>query len=366
MIQRRDNFLKFQVSYYPSKVLIPILNLFQSTGSPIDPTCWNIVTEERNTFCLMARDTNVYTLNQGQSVCGLTTNLFEKPFQSIDFISVSQNQLFVSLYTNNGLIWMGTADLKTKFFEFDTGRGKERPTQIEWIPDCENSRQSDAIAITYNSLLLIVNTRGDQVEYSYEPVIQLIPEIDGVRIITNSTHELLQKVPRCVNNIFAIHSQEPSSFLLEANKKYEEKSHRSDDYLSLFRGRMSEAVQDCIEAAKYEFDPETQKRLMKTAYFGKGFITGHNPDEYVKSCRIIRVLNTLREEKISMPLTCNQFHKLGHDVVIARLVFRKHYAVAIQVAKHLKLPEQRILEHWAIYKVEHDKSEYFFLQIILV
>lgn len=274
---------------------------------------------------------------------------------------MAHNQKLISLYTNNGLVWIGTADMKTKLCEFDTGRDKERPKQIEWIPDSEPNKQSDAIAIIYNSLLLIINTKGDQVEFGYEPSIKLVPEIDGVRIITNTTHEMLQKVPKCVSNIFAINSQEPSSFLFEANKKYEEKSHKSDEYISLFRDHMEQAVDECIEAAGYEFDPDTQKNLMKTAYFGKGFIAGHNPDKYVRMCRTIRVLNTLRDEKISMPLTYNQFNQLQASLIIARLVFRKHYAIAIQIAKHLKLPEHKILEHWAMYKVEHDKSEFYVL-----
>lgn len=46
------------------------------------------------------------------------------------------------------------------------------------------------------------------------------------------------------------------------------------------------------------------------------------------------------------------------NVILDRLVFRKHYGLAIHIAKHLKLPESRILEHWAFHKVIHDKSEH--------
>lgn len=45
-------------------------------------------------------------------------------------------------------------------------------------------------------------------------------------------------------------------------------------------------------------------------------------------------------------------------MILDRLVFRKHYGLAIQIAKHLKLPESRILEHWAFNKVTYDKSKY--------
>lgn len=46
-------------------------------------------------------------------------------------------------------------------------------------------------------------------------------------------------------------------------------------------------------------------------------------------------------------------------------MFRKHYGLAIQIAKHLKLPESRILEHWAFHKVTYDKSMQIFYQQII-
>ncbi|XP_055381224.1 vacuolar protein sorting-associated protein 16 homolog [Condylostylus longicornis] len=324
--------------------------------SAVDPTWWEIVSEERNTFCLVAREKELLKLVRGQTACNTYVTLFEKPFKSIILMSTSFNHRYLAIYTNNGIIWLGTTDLKTKFCEFDTGRS-ERPKQIEWILDPENCRQSDAVIISYSSLLLIVNTNGDQTTFMYDPATFLIPELDGIRILTYTSHELIQKVPTCVSNIFAINSQQPASFLFEAHKKFLEKSHQSDEYLNLIRNKFVEAVDECIEAAGYEFDPETQKVLIKAAYFGKGFIPSHNPDSYMAVCRILRVLNNLRHPKIGMPLTYQQFCNLKADVVLDRLVFRKHYAIAVHVAKHLKLPESRILEHWAFHKIQYDNDD---------
>lgn len=59
---------------------------------------------------------------------------------------------------------------------------------------------------------------------------------------------------------------------------------------------------------------------------------------------------------ILFPLSISRFNRLKPHVALDRLVFRKHYGLAIQIAKHLKLPESRILEHWAFHKVTYDKS----------
>lgn len=100
--------------------------------SKIDLTCWQTITEERNTYCLIAREKELYKILQGENVYSMQTVSFEKEFKSIIAMSISYNHKFLALYTNNGIIWMGTSDLQTKYCEFDTGR-KEKPKQIEWF-----------------------------------------------------------------------------------------------------------------------------------------------------------------------------------------------------------------------------------------
>lgn len=100
--------------------------------SILDPTCWTIVTEERNTYCLIAREHELFKLRQGDSVCTIQNVSFEKEYKSIIAMAVSYNNKYLALYTNNGIIWMGSSDLKTKYCEFDTSQQK-RPTQIEWF-----------------------------------------------------------------------------------------------------------------------------------------------------------------------------------------------------------------------------------------
>lgn len=72
-------------------------------------------------------------------------------------------------------------------------------------------------------------------------------------------------------------------------------------------------------------------------------------------CRLLRVLNSVRDEKVGLPLTYLQVQKLTHKVLLDRLVVRKHYYLAICAAKYLQLPENegtsRILSHWAENKV---------------
>lgn len=75
----------------------------------------------------------------------------------------------------------------------------------------------------------------------------------------------------------------------------------------MVKNQLSVAVQQCIDAAAFEFDPEIQKMLIRAAQFGKGFVPDHVPDHYVHTCRWLRVLNAVRDPKVAIPLTYLQY-----------------------------------------------------------
>lgn len=279
-------------------------------------------------------------------------------------MSVSFNNRHVAMCSNTGFLWMGSSDLRKKYCEFNTGR-TEMPKQIEWCIDADDPMKAEAVLLTYPSVLMIVAINGDSNIYTYDhPAIFLIPEMDGVRVLTKEAHEIVQKVPKCVFNIFGIGVTEASSFLFEAHKKFCERSHQADEYLSLIMDKINIAVDECIKAANFEFDTETQKSLIRAAHFGKGFIANHKPDEYIRVCKILRVLNAVRVNEIGIPLTFAQFYHLTPAVLIDRLVFRKQYGLAIQIAKHLNLSESRIMEHWAYHKIMYENNDNEIIQKI--
>lgn len=329
----------------------------------MDPASWSVIIEDRKTTCLITREQEIFKVKQDENICTAIGISFDADFKAIRLMSVSFNSRHIAMCSNSGSIWMGTSDLKTKYCEFNTGR-TEMPKQIEWCIDADNPLKAEAIVVTYPSILLIVGINGDSNIYTYDPAIFLIPEMDGVRVLTNNYHELIQKVPKCVSNIFGISISEPSSFLFESHRKFCERSHQSDEYLCLILDKIDIAVSECIEAAGFELDTDTQKSLIRAAHFGKGFIKAHKPDEYIRICSIVRVLNALRTEDVGIPLTIGQFLHLTPTVVLDRLVFRKHYGLAIEIAKHLNLSESRILEHWAHHKIMYEKNDSDIIQKI--
>lgn len=332
--------------------------------SALDPSSWMVTIENRKTIALIARDRELFKVKQDDNICTAIGITFDHDYASIRLMSVSFNNRHIAICTNTGILWMGSSDLKKKYCEFNTGR-TEMPRQIEWCIDPEDHLEAEAVILTYPSILLIVATNGESNIYTYDSAgIHLIPEMDGVRVLTKESHEFVQKVPKCVYNVFKIAITEPSSFLFEAHRKFCERSHQADEYLSMITDKIDVAVDECVKAAGHEFDAETQKSLIRAAHFGKGFVANYNPDNYIRVCKILRVLNAVRVKDIGIPLTMAQFYHLTPAVLIDRLVFRKHYGLAIEIARHLNLSECRIMEHWAYHKIMYENNDTEIIQKI--
>ncbi|EFA13302.2 Vacuolar protein sorting-associated protein 16 homolog-like Protein [Tribolium castaneum] len=324
--------------------------------SNLHPTSWVVISEDPHTEVLIAREKELFRLKQDEH----HTSLMLEPdisnkYSSILEMAVSFNARHVALFTDSGYLWLGSSNLRTKYCEIDTNI-IHKPKQLVW---CGN--ESVVAYWERDNSLLIVGKHGQKMMYTYDSSVHLSPEIDGVRIISNTQHELLQKVPDVVQKIFRINSTDLGSFLLEASKHYQKRSHRANEYICLVKQDLAKAVDQCINAVGYEFDPEVQKMLIRAAQFGKCFIAYMNSDKYVNIIRLLRVLNAVRDPKIGIPLTFTQLQFLGQKVLLDRLITRKEYFLALQIAKYLKMPEEEgtshILVHWAKYKVGQSHLE---------
>ncbi|XP_064428982.1 vacuolar protein sorting-associated protein 16 homolog isoform X5 [Mirounga angustirostris] len=224
---------------------------------------------------------------------------------------------------------------------------------------CSRPRSKErAVVVAWERRLMVVGDAPESIQFVLDEDSYLVPELDGVRIFSCSTHEFLHEVPVASEEIFKIASMAPGALLLEAQKEYEKESQKADEYLREIQelGQLTQAVQQCIEAAGHEHRPDMQKSLLRAASFGKCFLDRFPPDSFVRMCQDLRVLNAIRDYHIGIPLTYSQYKQLTIQVLLDRLVLRRLYPLAIQICEYLRLPEvqgvSRILAHWACYKVQ--------------
>lgn len=316
------------------------------------PSCWTTLCHDRVPHILLAVGPDLYLLDH--ATCSAVTPAGLAPgVSSFLQMAVSFTYRYLALFTDTGYIWMGTASLKEKLCEFNCNI-RAPPKQMVW---CSRPRSKErAVVVAWERRLMVVGNAPESIQFVLDEDSYLVPELDGVRIFSRSTHEFLHEVPVASEEIFKIASMAPGALLLEAQKEYEKESQKADEYLREIQelGQLIQAVQQCIEAAGHEHQPDMQKSLLRAASFGKCFLDRFPPDSFVHMCQDLRVLNAIRDYHIGIPLTYTQYKQLTIQVLLDRLVLRRLYPLAIQICEYLRLPEvqgvSRILAHWACYK----------------
>jgi vacuolar protein sorting-associated protein 16 len=83
----------------------------------------------------------------------------------------------------------------------------------------------------------------------------------------------------------------------------------------------------------------------------------YSSDDFVEMCESLRVLNAVREYRVGLPMSYEQYLRLGSERVISRLTNRHQYLLAIKVSEYLHLPANKIYVHWASQKVKTTSSD---------
>ncbi|KAK2873738.1 hypothetical protein FQN49_002117 [Arthroderma sp. PD_2] len=302
---------------------------------------WSLIppsyTLSRSVEVLLAIDKTIYVVDAADSEDRMLQN---GPFKHV---SVSPNGLFVALFTGDGKVWVVSSDFQNKFSEYDS-KAKTPPSSVTW---CGN----DAVVLAWEDEVHMVGPNGAAARYFYEGQVHIIPDIDGIRILTNDVCEFLHKVPDVTEEVFRLGSSAPASVLLDSVEQLEKKSPAADENIQRIRANLVEAVDTCVKAAGYEFNSYWQKQLLKAASFGKSILELYNSDEFVDMCEKLRVLNAVRDYKIGLPISYEQYIRLTPEKLIERLINRHEYLLAIRVSEYLHLPADKVFVHWAIQKV---------------
>ncbi|XP_052092868.1 vacuolar protein sorting-associated protein 16 homolog isoform X1 [Mytilus californianus] len=329
-----------------------IRRLAEVPGLQTAPSSWTIINLDRQSRALVAKGKELYLIDHGGQFQYQSPQISAEVNEYV-MMSVSYSNKYLAMFTDSGVIWIGSSDLQKCYCEFNT-KSPQCPQQLAWCG-------SGAVVAMWDKIMLVVGPDKDWIKFQFDSPVHLTQEDDGLRIIQNYQHEFLHKVPDVTEKIFKIGSMEPGAMLYEANREFMKGSQKADEYVRMIKDKLDIAVDQCIQASGHELEPTKQKQLLRAASFGKCFLTDYNPQAFVDMCQMLRVLNQVRNHVIGIPLTYTQLEKLTTTVLIDRLVLRKFFAYAIKISQYLKIPEaegsSRILAHWACYKVKQKNQD---------
>ncbi|VDN57724.1 unnamed protein product [Dracunculus medinensis] len=221
---------------------------------------------------------------------------------------------------------------------------------------------SNAIAVmeTQNSLKIISSSSVAHV-FDYTSDIRIDTELDGIKVFTRNELIFISCVPDELVDVIGIASTEAGAILYEASQKLEKGTPGVYEYLNLIEDNMDKAYQQCLIAAAHQFSPESQKKLLKAASLGKSLLRRQDTSQFVDICRVIRVLNFIRQPHIGFSLSFPQSSELKMRTLIDRLIDMEHWPLAISICDYMKIPIRdgvhRVLAHWAVNKIEKVKMD---------
>jgi vacuolar protein sorting-associated protein 16 len=282
-------------------------------------------------------------------------------------MTFAPNGRFLACFTDSSMLTVISASFETKVLDFDTSEGSNSPPlELKWCGE-------DSVVLHWKNLgILMVGPYGDWLRFPYEGMdnVFLIPEIDCCRVVTDTSVEVLQRVPPTTAQLLRIGSIDTAAMLLDASDAYHTGSTLSDDTARAIieSGTLDDAIEACTDAATKEFDISTQKRLLRAASYGLHFsykaidgetliggpVTGsmrpNNPMDFVSlpsksaiafvdAARTIRILNALRHPDVGFVATVAQFDAMTPTGVVARLIAMKRPSLASTISSYLRLPK---------------------------
>ncbi|RVW39543.1 Protein VACUOLELESS1 [Vitis vinifera] len=291
---------------------------------------------------------------------------------------VSRNGKLLASFTHDGRLLVISTDFSKIIFEYSCESALP-PDQLSWCG-------MDSVLLYWDDMLLMVGPYGDPVRYLYDEPIILIPECDGVRILSNTSMEFLQRVPDSTVSIFKIGSTLPAALLYDALDHFDRRSAKADENLRLIRSSLPEAVEACIDAAGHEFDVSRQRTLLRAASYGQAFCRyGTNipkplhdviqafhstleqsyrcmwdehekpshvqRDRFQEMCKTLRVLNAVHNSEIGIPLSIQQYKLLTAPVLIGRLINMHQHLLALRISEYLGMNQEVVIMHWACSKI---------------
>lgn len=329
------------------------------------PSAWNIVPPESTSSGLahlLISPTSSNTIFSLDSVGGATDmRLSRGPFSAI---APSPNGNLLALMTADSVLWVVSSDFQRSLSEFDVKKCEtfRQPVegqttnlkqigirQIEW---CGNN----TVAIAWDSEIVMVGPFGDSIRYFYAGTVEMVSELDGLRIVSSDRLEFIQKVAESSKSIFLPGSTHSSAILFDASEQYAKKSAKADEGIRAIRKDLSLAVDTCLEAASMEWDIQWQRKLMRAATFGKSFIDAFDPTILVDTARTLRILNAARRYDIGIPITEEQYRTIGAERLIKRLTNRNHHLLSLHITNYLFLRPDSVLKHWARGKIARSRS----------
>ena len=270
-------------------------------------------------------------------------------------ISISPNYKFIAYLTEQKCVYVVSADFSPNtFIKTEIHYDKKLKDMVWCAEDC-------VALISTRAIELVGPDATEKISLNSKGCFAF-PEVDGIKVISNTKCEILRRLNDSYVNIFKLLYFEPGALLYEAYNSFENRNPLPDEDIRNKKNELSNGVLDCINAASFELYQETQSKLLKAASYGKAFLSPTQIDHNLlgQVCRYLRVVHNIKNELYCRTITYAQLKSIDPNILIKILLrYRAHY-LAYEVCKFLDFSQKLkslIYIDWARCKVETQESD---------
>ncbi|XP_070786464.1 vacuolar protein sorting-associated protein 16 homolog isoform X2 [Enoplosus armatus] len=125
------------------------------------PSCWVVLTQDRQTKVLLSNGPDVYILDNTSCTAVCPPGLGPQA-GSIVHMCVSFSYKYLALFTDTGHLWTGSSHLQDKLSEFDTKKSMP-PKQMVW---CRRPKsQQPSVVLMWDRLLMVAGICNDTIQF---------------------------------------------------------------------------------------------------------------------------------------------------------------------------------------------------------
>ncbi|KAL8271684.1 hypothetical protein Esti_004397 [Eimeria stiedai] len=367
-------FDKACLAYLPTPVLRgPPLCICFITGPPLLPLCQGgpssgplegpptPLTEPR---LLMATEEGALLLAERTGCSDL--KIPEGPFVAL---AASRSGRFVAAVSNTGALQVLSVEgLSLRLAASASLERSRRVRQIAW---CGDDCLGVYVPLTTPSgnvqHLVLLGGPGSEwlpLDFGSGPRgsgggVVMVEEVDGLRVVTTATAELIQRVSAATESVFGVGSCDPPAMLCYALERLYAQDAAAEESLRAIKPELAAAAAACCEAATLELRPDTASFLLAAAAFGRRFLDdsgGPALKRFIRACRDIRICASLKEAPLDMPLTVAQLRSLTPSKLVRRIANRHQHLLAFRICEYTGLSPRGVLVSWAVAKISRCTS----------
>ena len=192
--------------------------------------------QDRSIEILVSNNNSLYLIDRGSCTPKYPQRMSNSKGSVIE-MSVLYKTLDIALFSENGFLWVGSSDLQNMYAEFDAEM-PSRPSQMCWCGTFDSMLDmSAAVVLVWDAehVYKVVGVGSDaecSVHYTDSSVF-VSHEIDGARIVSAKTHELIRRVPQAMVDVFRVGSSQSGALLYDAQREFDQSSHKANDYMQV-------------------------------------------------------------------------------------------------------------------------------------